>query len=84
MALTGTRCAAHAWPPCWSGWRSHGVSRERTDQGRTPRLVKTVPPTDADLATVVQTISRRVRRTLRTLGSLEAGTDARRRRGDGR
>jgi hypothetical protein len=41
-------------------------------------LVKAEPPTDADIAAVVQTISRRVMRTLSTLGSLEAGTDARR------
>ena len=53
-----------------------GVSLDRTDQGRTPRFVKAEPPTDADMAAVVQTISRRVMRTLRTLGSREAGTDA--------
>lgn len=53
-----------------------GVSLERTDQGRTPRLVKAEPPTTADSAAVGQKISRRVMRTRRTLGSLEAGTDA--------
>ena len=40
-----------------------GVSLDCTDQGRTPRLVKGEPPTAADSAAVVQTISRRVIRT---------------------
>ena len=53
-----------------------GVYLDRTDQGRKPRFVKGEPPTDADIATVVQTISRRVIRTLRSLGYLEAGSDA--------
>jgi Putative transposase/Transposase zinc-binding domain len=52
-----------------------GVYLDRTDQGRKPRFVKGEPPTDADIATVIQTISRRVIRTLRRLGYLEAGTD---------
>jgi hypothetical protein len=52
-----------------------GVYLDRTDQGRTPRFVPTEPPTDADIAAVVQTISRRVLRTLRRLGYLEAGTE---------
>src|SRR5207244_1668237 len=34
------------------------------------------PPTDADIATVVQTISRRIICTLRSLGYLEAGSNA--------
>jgi hypothetical protein len=52
-----------------------GVYLDRTDQGLTPRFVKREPPTDADIATVIQTISRRVTRTLRCLGYLKAGTD---------
>ena len=51
-----------------------GVYLDRTDQGRKPRFVTAEPPTDADIATVVHKISRRVIRTLRRLGSLEAGT----------
>jgi len=50
-----------------------GVYVDRTDQGRKPRFVKGEPPTDADIAEVVQKISRRVIRTLRPLGYLEAG-----------
>jgi hypothetical protein len=53
-----------------------GVSLDRADQRRTPRFVTGEPPPDADIATVVQTISYRVMRTLRQLGSLEAGLDA--------
>jgi hypothetical protein len=41
-----------------------------------PRFVKVEPPTDADIADVVQKISRRTIRTLRHLGYLEAGIDA--------
>ena len=41
-------------------------------QGRKPRFVKGEPPSDADIAAVVQTISRRVIRKLRHLGYLEA------------
>src|SRR5499426_1930400 len=52
-----------------------GVYLDRTDQGLTPRFVTAEPPTDADIATVVQKISRRVIRTLQRLGYLEAGTD---------
>jgi Putative transposase len=52
-----------------------GVYLERTDQGLKPRFVTAEPPTDADIAAVVQQISRRVLRTLRRLGYLEAGTD---------
>jgi hypothetical protein len=50
-----------------------GVSLDRTAQGLKPRFVKGEPPTDADIADVVQTISRRVIRKLRHLGYLEAG-----------
>jgi len=53
-----------------------GVSLDRTAQGRTPRFLPGEPPTDTDSAAVVQTISRRVIRTLRQLGYLEAGLDA--------
>ena len=53
-----------------------GVYLDRPDQGRKPRFIKGEPPTDADIAAVVQTISRRVIRTLRSLGYLEAGSDA--------
>lgn len=49
---------------------------DRTDQGRTPRLVKGEPPSDTDRAEVLQPISRRVIRTRRRLGYLEAGLDA--------
>jgi hypothetical protein len=40
-----------------------------------PRFVTAEPPSDADIATVLQQISRRVIRTLRRLGYLEAGID---------
>jgi hypothetical protein len=53
-----------------------GVYLDHPDQGRKPRFVKGEPPTDANIAAVVQTISRRVIRTLRSLGYLEAGRDA--------
>ncbi len=53
-----------------------GVYLDRTDQGLTPRFVTGEPPTDADIAAVVQKISHRVIRTLRRLGYLEAGLDA--------
>jgi hypothetical protein len=52
-----------------------GVYLDRTDQGLKPWFVTAEPPTDADIATVVQKISRRVIRTLQRLGYLEAGTD---------
>lgn len=52
-----------------------GVYLDRLAQGRKPRFVKGETPTDADIADVVQTISRRVIRTLRHLGYLEAGID---------
>ncbi len=53
-----------------------GVYLDRTDQERTPRFVTGEPPSDADVADVMQKISHRVIRTLRHLGYLEAGGDA--------
>jgi hypothetical protein len=52
-----------------------GVFLDRTDQGRPPRFLAGAPPTDADVAEVVQKISRRVIRSLRHLGYLEAGLE---------
>ena len=49
---------------------------DRTAQGLRPRFVQGEPPTDADIATVVQKISHRVLRMRRRLGYLEAGLDA--------
>jgi hypothetical protein len=49
-----------------------GVFVDRTAQGLTPRFLPADPPTDADIATVLQRISRRVIRALRKLGYLEA------------
>ena len=46
---------------------------DRTDQGRKPRFLQGEPPTDTAIAAVIQTSSRRVIRTLRHLGYLEAG-----------
>jgi hypothetical protein len=53
-----------------------GVYLDRTDQGRKPRFLAVAPPTDTDIADVVQKISHRVIRKLRHLGYLEAGLDA--------
>jgi hypothetical protein len=53
-----------------------GVYLDRTDQGRKPRFLKVEPPSDADIAAVLQKSSRRVIRTLRRLGYLETGIDA--------
>jgi len=53
-----------------------GVYLDRTDQGRKPRFVTVEPPTDADIADMIQTISHRVLRKLRQLGYLEAGLDS--------
>src|SRR5262249_51967415 len=53
-----------------------GVYLDRTDQGRTPRFLTGEPPSDTDIAAVVQKISRWVLRKLRHLGYLEAGSDA--------
>src|SRR2546421_3258526 len=52
-----------------------GVYLDRTEAHLKPRFVKGEPPTDTDIATVVQKISHRVIRTLRHLGYLEAGSD---------
>jgi hypothetical protein len=53
-----------------------GVYLDRTAVGLKPRFVTGEPPTDADVAEVVQKISRRVIRTLRRLGYLETGMEA--------
>jgi hypothetical protein len=49
--------------------------RDRSDAGLTPRFVKAEPPSDADIAMVLQKISHRAIRKLRRLGYLEAGMD---------
>src|SRR5215510_1542492 len=61
------------WRPCVF---LEGVYLDRADQGLTPRFVTGEPPSDTDIAAVVQKISRRVIRTLRRLGYLEAGLNA--------
>lgn len=54
-----------------------GVYLEHTEAGLKPRFGKGAPPSEADIPAVRQKISRRVIRTLRHLGYLEAGrTDA--------
>jgi len=53
-----------------------GVYLDRTEASRKPRFVKVEPPSDADVADVVQKISRRVIHKLRQLGYLEAGIEA--------
>src|SRR5499427_3120180 len=53
-----------------------GVYLDRTDQGRPPRFLAGEPPTDTDIAAVVQKISHRVIRLLRRLGYLEMGLEA--------
>src|SRR2546428_1665133 len=52
-----------------------GVYLDRPDQGRKPRFLAVEPPTDTDIADVIQKISHRVIRKLRHLGYLEAGID---------
>jgi hypothetical protein len=52
-----------------------GVFLDRAGPGLTPRFLKGEPPSDADVAYVVQKISRRVIRTLRRLGYLEVGME---------
>jgi hypothetical protein len=52
-----------------------GVYVDRSDQGLKPRFVKVEPPSDADIAAVVETISHRVIRKLCRLGYLEADID---------
>src|SRR2546425_7108782 len=53
-----------------------GVYLDRTAAGRRPRFVTVEPPSDADIATVLQKLSHRVIRKLRRLGYLEASMDA--------
>jgi hypothetical protein len=53
-----------------------GVYRDRPEASLKPRFVTSEPPSDADIATVVQKISHRVIRKLRHLGYLEVGLDA--------
>jgi hypothetical protein len=57
----------------WDG--KYRVYLDRTEVGLKPRFVKGEPPTDADVTAVVQDIRRRIIRTLRRLGYLEAGID---------
>src|SRR5262249_8831883 len=52
-----------------------GVDCDRTEARRKPRFLTVEPPSDADIAAVIQTSSRRVIRQLRQLGYLEAGLD---------
>jgi hypothetical protein len=52
-----------------------GVYLDRTAAGLKPRFVQAAPPTDTDIAEVVQKISRRVIRKLRRLGYLETGVE---------
>jgi hypothetical protein len=52
-----------------------GVYLDRTEAGRKPRFLTVEPPSDADVADVMQKISHRVIRKLRSLGYLEAGSD---------
>ncbi len=51
-----------------------GVFVDRAAQGLKPRFLPADPPTDADIATVLEKISQRVIRELRKRGYLEAGT----------
>src|SRR3989442_3108738 len=53
-----------------------GVYLDRTEARRKPRFLTGEPPSDADVADVLQNISHRVIRKLRQLGYLEAGGDA--------
>src|SRR5215470_3353647 len=53
-----------------------GVDLDRTEARRKPRFLTGEPPSDADVADVLQKISHRVIRKLRQLGYLEAGGDA--------
>ncbi len=52
-----------------------GVYLDRSDADLRPRFVKAEPPSDVDIATVLQKISHRVIRKLRRLGYPEAGMD---------
>jgi len=53
-----------------------GVHLDRTAQSLKPRFMPGVPPTDTDIAAVIQTLRRRVRRALRQRGSLAADLEA--------
>jgi hypothetical protein len=53
-----------------------GVYLDRTTVGLKPRFLAGAPPTDTDIAAVIQKISRRVIRSLRHLGYLEMGMEA--------
>jgi hypothetical protein len=53
-----------------------GVYLDRTEASLKPRFLTVEPPSDADVANVIQKISHRVIRKLRHLGYLEAGGDA--------
>src|SRR5215475_14829955 len=53
-----------------------GVYLDRTTGGLKPRFLASEPPTDCDITTILQKISRRVIRKLRRLGYLETGLDA--------
>jgi len=53
-----------------------GVYLDRTNEGHTPRFLAGAPPTDGDITTVLQQISRRVIRKLCRLGYLETGVEA--------
>src|SRR5262247_2462304 len=52
-----------------------GVYLDRTTVGLKPRFLAGAPPTDPDIAAVIQKISRRVIRSLRHLGYLETGME---------
>jgi hypothetical protein len=58
------------------GSAAEGIYLDRTASDLKPRFLKVEPPSDADIAEVLQKISRRVIRTLRHLGYLETGIDA--------
>jgi len=53
-----------------------GVYLDRTEAGLKPRFLTVEPPSDADVADVLQNISHRVIRMLRRRGYLEAGIEA--------
>src|ERR671934_215527 len=53
-----------------------GVYLDRTAVGLKPRFLAGAPPTDTEIAAVLQQISRRVIRKLRRLGYLETGVEA--------
>ena len=72
--LGGTICSAASWPMAFCG---SAVTRASKSCFGSALNLKGEPPSDADIAAVLQQISRQVIRTLRYLGYLEAGsTDA--------